>query len=128
MIADTALLCNNNSLVPTNPLTVASFYSLYFTPANFFAEAAHRRQKRDTNNDLKLESVLMEDPTGAHLVEFDLILDDDQFGTVKSIGEVKTNKPNRQKRKAVRHSIYHWPGAVVPYEIHSSAGKSHSLM
>ena len=69
----------------------------------------------------------MPDPSNAHVVEFDLIMDDDQFDTVKEIGGVEKKKEKeksrRLKRKAVRHSIYHWPGAVVPFQIDSSVGK-----
>lgn len=87
----------------------------------------HRRDASSSINDgeTKLESLLLPDPSNAHVVEFDLILDDDQYGTLKTVGE-NYNKysktSHRQKRKAVRHSIYHWPGAEVPYKIHSSVG------
>lgn len=73
--------------------------------------------------DVKLESLLLPKTTKDHVVEFDLIMDDDQFGTVSTFGETTKEIKHRQKRKAVRHSIYHWPGAVVPYEIHSSVGE-----
>lgn len=98
---------------------------------NLFLDAVkQRRHRRDTvsvdsSSKLKLESLLLDDVSNAHIVEFDLVLDDDQFGTVKSIGEHVKEEADlkREKRKAVRHSIYHWPGAVVPYEIHSSVGE-----
>jgi len=73
-----------------------------------------------------LEKILLGDrDKNSHLVEFDLVLDDDQYGTLSSIGPQRINKfyGKRQKRKAVRHSIYHWPGATVPYVIDSSVGK-----
>lgn len=68
------------------------------------------------------------------MVEYDLILDDDQFSTVKTFGSERDNARRlrmrgrrRNKRKAVRHSIYHWPGAIVPYQIHSSVGKDETI-
>lgn len=89
--------------------------------------ASHnRRQKRDVSPGLSLESLLLPNPRHSHVVEFDLILNDDQYKTVSAIGKhdvYSRSSRRRSKRKAVRHSIYHWPYAEVPYEIHSSVGE-----
>lgn len=101
-----------------------------------FLVDAVRRQRRDTSSaegsKINLKSLLMPNATNDHLVEFDLILDDDQYGTVATFGEdnkkVHSSNSNRPKRKAIRHSIYHWPGAILPYQIHSSVGELWSLI
>lgn len=91
----------------------------------------HRfKRDADVGEQLSLESLLLPDPQHSHVVDYDLILDDDQFSTVITKDSHKAQHRNilsggrkRSKRKAIRHSIYHWPGAEVPYEIHSSVGK-----